>query len=113
MQHRCERLRGLEHGRSCSCRSWDPDMANRLTLRDLFTVGPRAAWRYTGTLLSVFVVQAIITLVCILAIARILSNEFAALPLWDDAVDGDPVAIAWCLKHGASSFVAVAGVIMG
>jgi hypothetical protein len=88
-------------------------MANRLSLRDLLVLAPRAIWRYTGTLLSVFVAQAIVTLGCIFAIMLILSIEFGNLPLWDEAVDGDLVALLWCFKHGASSFVAIAGVVIG
>lgn len=88
-------------------------MANRLTLRDLVTLGPRATWRYTGTLLAVFVVQAIIAFACIVAITMILTTELGALPMWDDAVDGDLVALLWCLKHSPAAFVAVGGVVIG
>ncbi|HTL38957.1 MAG TPA: hypothetical protein VL326_37755 [Kofleriaceae bacterium] len=88
-------------------------MAHRVSLREMLAVGPRATWRYTGTLLSVFVVQAIITLACIVAITMILTAEFGSLPLWDEAVDGDVVALLWCLKHGEASFVAIGGVVLG
>jgi len=88
-------------------------VAHRLSLRDLLVVGPRATWRYTGTLLSVFIAQAIITLACITAISMILVSQFGDLPLWDEAVDGDIVALLWCLKHGAASFVAIGGVVIG
>jgi hypothetical protein len=88
-------------------------MANRLSLRDLLVLAPRATWRYTGTLLAVFIAQTIVTLGCIVAIMLILTIEFGAMPLWDEAVDGDIVALLWCLKHGAASFVAIGGVVIG
>src|SRR3954469_11921628 len=88
-------------------------MASRLGFADLFRGAPRAMGRYTGTLLAVFIVQTIIMVACIAAIAAILTLEFGALPLWDDAVDGDLVALLWCLRHGQASFVAIGGVVLG
>lgn len=82
-------------------------MAVRLGLVDLIRTGARALGRYTGTLLAVFVVQAIMTIACMFGIAIVLTETFGALPLWDDAVDGDLVALVWCLRHGESAILAV------
>lgn len=88
-------------------------MAMRLGLGDLFRVAPRALGRYTGTLLSVFVVQTIVTIACMLGVSFVFFSTFGKLPLWDDAVDGDLVALIWCLRHGGSAVIACAGVVFG
>ncbi len=85
----------------------------RVRLRDLVVAGPRAVSRYTGTLLAVHVVQLIATLGCMLAIAMVLAQTFAHLPMWDDAVDGDLVALLACLSYGKSAFLAIGGVAFG
>lgn len=88
-------------------------MAMRLGLGDLIRVAPRALGRYTGTLLSVFVVQTIVTVACMLGVAFVLFQTFGKLPMWDDAVDGDLVALVWCLRHGGPAMLASAGLIFG
>ena len=87
-------------------------MAIRLGIGDLLRVGPRAVSKYTGTVLAVFVVQSLVALACMLAIALILSQAFGHLPMFDDAVDGDLVAIVWCVRHARPSFLAISGVIL-
>src|SRR5262249_5788346 len=86
-------------------------MAIRIGLRDLVSAGPRAVGRYTGTLLPVFVVQAIVAAACMVAVAVVLAPVFAHLPLWDEAVDGDLVALLECLHYGRSAIVASAGIV--
>ncbi|HEY4238527.1 MAG TPA: hypothetical protein VGM88_01885 [Kofleriaceae bacterium] len=90
----------------------DPRPRKRLGLRDLVAAGPRAMWRYTGTLLGVFVVQSIVAAACMLAVALVLAQTFAKLPLFDDAVDGDPVALVYCLRYGHVSFAAIGGIVL-
>jgi hypothetical protein len=85
----------------------------RLGLRDLVGAGPRAVGRYTGTLLAVFVVQTIVAAACMIAVAIVLAQAFAHLPMWDDAVDGDTIALAWCLRYGRAHFLACAGIVLG
>ena len=88
-------------------------MAMRLGLGDLIRVAPRALGRYTGTLLSVFVVQTIVTIACMLGVTFVLAATFGKLPMWDDAVDGDLVSLIWCLRHGGSAIIASTGVVFG
>ena len=85
----------------------------RLGVGELVGAGPRAVGRYTGTLLAVFVVQSLVAAACLAAIAVVLANAFAHLPLWDDAVDGDLVALVWCLRSAKSAIVASAGLVFG
>ena len=84
----------------------------RLGLRELISAGPRGVGRYTGTLLAVFVVQTFVAVACMLAIAVMLSQAFAHLPLWDDAVDGDLYALAWCLRYARANVIASAGIVL-
>ena len=84
----------------------------RLRLRDLIVAGSRAVGRYTGTLLAVFVVQTMVAVACMVAIAVVLAQAFAHLPLWDDAVDGDLYALAWCVRYAKAHFIASAGIVL-
>jgi hypothetical protein len=86
-------------------------LTNRLGLRDLVSIGPSAIARYTGTLLTVFVVQSIVATACMLGVAVVLAHAFAYLPIFDDAVDGDLVSLAWCLRHARASFAASGGIV--
>ncbi len=88
-------------------------MAIRIGIRDLISAGPRAVGRYTGTLLAVFVVQAVVAAACMIAVALVLAQVFAHMPLWDEAVDGDLVALLECLHHGRSALVASGGIVFG
>ena len=88
-------------------------MAMRLGLADLFRAAPRAIGRYTGTLLAVFVVQTIVTMAVMFGVAVVLAQAFGKLPIFDDAVDGDLVALIWSLRHGKASFLAVTGIVFG
>lgn len=81
--------------------------------RELLAAGVRAVSRYTGTLLAVFVVQTLLTAACILAIAVLLSQTFAHVPMFDEAVDGDLVALVWCVQFGKASFLAIGCVMFG
>jgi hypothetical protein len=85
----------------------------RLGLRDLVGAGPRAVSRYTGTLLAVFVAQSLIAASCILATTVVLAHAFAHLPMFDDAVDGDVVALIYSLRHGKDAVAAIAGIAFG
>ncbi|MDX2090151.1 MAG: hypothetical protein SFX73_19995 [Kofleriaceae bacterium] len=83
----------------------------RLGLGDLLAAGARGVSRYTGTLFSVFLAQSLLAGACMLGIAFVLAQAFSHLPMFDDAVDGDLVALIWCLRHARPSFLAVGGVI--
>ncbi len=76
------------------------------------SAGPRAVGRYTGTLLAVFVVQSIMTIAAMIAIAVILAQAFARLPLFDEAVDGDLFALVTCMKYAKAHLFACGGVVL-
>jgi hypothetical protein len=86
-------------------------VTHRIRLRDLLGIGPRAITRYTGTLLTVFVVQTIVAIACMLGVATVLAQAFAHLPMFDDAIDGDLVSLAWCMRHARASFAACGGIV--
>ena len=88
-------------------------MTARLRLGDLLRAGARGLSRYTGTLLAVFVVQSLVAVAAMAAIAVVLMRAFAHLPMFDDAVDGDLVKLILCLRYARSSFVAIGGIVTG
>lgn len=88
-------------------------MSERLRLGDLARAGVRALSQYTGTVLAVFVAQSLVAAACMLGIAVILAQAFAHLPMFDDAVDGDLVALVWCVRHAGASFLAIGGLVFG
>ena len=81
--------------------------------RDLLGAGVRACSRYTGTVLAVFVVQAVVALALMIAVWVVLAQAFAHLPMFDEAVDGDLIAWVYCVKYGKASFLAIAGIVFG
>jgi len=83
----------------------------RLGLGDLIGAGPRALSRYTGTLLAVFVAQSIVAAACMIGVALVLAQAFSHLPMFDEAVDGDLVALDYCVRYGKPSLVAAGGVV--
>ena len=85
----------------------------RLGLGDLIAAGPRAVSRYTGTLLAVFVAQSLVAASCMLAVALVFAHEFSHLAMFDEAVDGDLVALIHCVRYGKQSIVAIAGIAFG
>lgn len=85
----------------------------RLGLGDLVGAGGRAVSRYTGTLLAVFVLQSLIAGACILAVAVLFAQSFAHLPMFDDAVDGDIVALLLAVRYSPTSAFAIGGVVFG
>jgi hypothetical protein len=85
----------------------------RLGLGDLIGAGPRAVSRYTGTLLAVFVAQSIVAATAIAAVAVVLAQAFGHLPLFDEAVDGDLVALIYCVRYGRPSLLASGGIVFG
>jgi len=85
----------------------------RLRFRDLVSAGGRGVSRYTGTVLAVFVIQSLVALACMLAIAVVLAQMFAHLPMFDEAVDGDLVATLYCVRYAKASFLAIVGIAFG
>jgi hypothetical protein len=85
----------------------------RLGLGDLIGAGPRAVSRYTGTLLAVFVAQTLVAAACMVSVALVLAQAFSHLPMFDEAVDGDVVALIYCVRYGKPSLVATGGIVFG
>jgi hypothetical protein len=85
----------------------------RLGLGDVLAAGGRAVSKYFGTVLAVFLAQAFVALACMFAIAVVLAQVFSHLPMFDEAVDGDLVALVYCLKWGRPSFLAIGGIVFG
>ncbi len=88
-------------------------MAMRISLSEMLGAGPRAVGRYTGTLLAVFIVQSLIAIVCMFAMAFALAMAFSHLPMWDEAVDGDLVSLIFCLEYGKASLAASGAIAFG
>ncbi len=88
-------------------------MESRLTLGSLVGAAPRAVTRYTGTLLAMFVAQMMIVAAAIAATAVVLAQLFAHMPMWDDAVDGDLVSLALCVRFARANLLACAGIAFG
>ena len=87
--------------------------ARHLGLGELLGAGVRGVSRYTGTVLAVFVVQSLVAAACMLAVAVVLAQAFAHLPIFDEAVDGSLAALVWCLRFGRPSFIAIGGMLFG
>ncbi len=85
----------------------------RLGFGDMWAAGTRAVGRYTGTLLAAFVVQSIVALACMTAVWAVLATTFAKLPIFDEAVDGDLLALVYSLRHGKAALFASGGIIFG
>lgn len=82
-------------------------------LRELLGAGARSVSKYTGTVLAVFVVQSLVAVACMFAISVALAQTFAHLPMFDEAVDGDLVALLWCLDYARPTFLAIGGLVFG
>ena len=80
-------------------------------LGDMIGAGLRDISRYTGTLFAVFLVQSLIAAACMFGIAIVFAQAFAHLPLFDEAVDGQLVAMIWVLRHARGTFVAIGGIV--
>jgi hypothetical protein len=87
-------------------------IGTRIGLGDLLRAGGRAVSKYTGMLLAVFVVQSLIALACILATAHVLAQAFAHLPMFDEAVDGDLVALIYSVRWSWPTVLAVGGIVV-
>jgi hypothetical protein len=50
---------------------------------------------------------------CILAVSVLLAQSFSHLPMFDEAVDGDLVALIASIRYSEASFLAIGGVVFG
>ncbi len=79
----------------------------------MMRAGLRAVSRYTGTLFAMFVAQSVIAGGCILGAWLVLAQAFSHLAMFDEAVDGDLVALIDCVRSGRPSLVAAGGLVFG
>ena len=86
-------------------------MKPKLKLRDMLAAGPRAVSKYTGTIFVVHLAQMFVALACMLGVALVLAQTFSRLPVFDEAVDGDPVAMIECVRFARHSFLAIAAIV--
>lgn len=85
----------------------------RLGLGAMMRAGTRAVSRYTGTLFAMFLAQSVVAAGCIVGVALVLAQAFSHLPMFDEAVDGDLVALIYCARFGRPSLVAAGGLVFG
>ncbi len=84
--------------------------SSRITFASMLRAGAAAVTRYTGTLFAVFLLQSIVALASMIAMAVVLAQAFSQVPLWDDAVDGDLVALAAALRFASANVLACVGI---
>jgi len=75
--------------------------------------GVRAVSQYTGMLLALFVVHLLVAWGAGFIIVQILADAFADRPLFDEAVDGDLVALLDVLRNSHAVVHAVGWVAIG
>ncbi len=82
-------------------------------IRDLVRGGVRAVSLYTGMLLALFVVHVLVAWGAGMIIVQILAEAFAHRPLFDEAVDGELVALLEVLRDSGPVIAAVRWVAIG
>jgi hypothetical protein len=82
-------------------------------LAAMFVAGGRAVSEYTGMVLGLFAVQALVAGGVGLIIAQLLAGAFADRPILDDAVDGDLVALIEVVRGSAPLFASAQALIVG
>jgi hypothetical protein len=61
----------------------------------------------------VFVVQTLIAASSMITVALVLAQAFSHLPMFDEAVDGDLVALIYCVRYAKPNLVATGGIVFG
>lgn len=84
-----------------------------LRLGDLTRAGARGVSQYTGMVLALFLVQVIVSWGAGFIMMQILARAFADKPLFDDAVDGDLVALAEVVRDSSAVLGAIGWVAIG
>jgi hypothetical protein len=82
-------------------------------LRSMIRAGVAAVSQYTGVVLALFVVQVLVSWGAGIIIMRILAEAFASSPLFDEAVDGDLIALIQVTRDSAAVIGAVGWVAIG
>ncbi len=82
-------------------------------LGQLVRSGVRAVSQYTGMLLALFVIHLLVAWGAGIIIMQILAEAFAHRPLFDDAVDGDLIALLEVLGNAEAVFFSVRWVAVG
>lgn len=82
-------------------------------LSALLRSGVRAVSQYTGMVLALLVVHVMVAWGAGLVIVNILAGAFADRPIFDEAVDGDLVALAEIVRNAGPIIESVTWVAMG
>jgi len=82
-------------------------------LRVMVRGGLRAVSQYTGMVLALFVVHVLVAWGAGLVIMNVLADAFADKPLFDEAVDGDLVALAEIVRDATTVIGAIGWVAIG
>jgi hypothetical protein len=88
-------------------------VTGRVRLGDMARAGARSVSQYTGTVLAMFVVQFVAAWIAGFAILLILDGAFGQRPIFDDAVDGDLVALLIVIRNAPAVVAAVTWVVIG
>lgn len=86
---------------------------DRIRLGDMTRAGARAVSKYTGTVFAVYLVQLIAAASVGLVAFQLLAGAFAERPMFDEAVDGDLIALLTVLRDAPQVFSAIAAVVFG
>jgi hypothetical protein len=82
-------------------------------LAALIRGGVRAVSQYTGMLLALFIVHLLVAWGAGVIIVQILSEAFADRPLFDEAVDGDLIALIEILANSKAIVTSITWVAIG
>jgi hypothetical protein len=85
----------------------------RIRLADMVRAGARATSQYTGTVFAVFAIQFVAAWSAGLVVLLQLDGAFADKPLFDDAVDGDLVALLTILRAAPDVIASIVWVVIG
>ena len=88
-------------------------LGHPLRLGGLLRAGARDVSEYTGMVLALFVVQVIVAWGAWVVVAQVLMTAFAGRPIFDEAVDGDLVALLHVLGDHAELFRAISVIAFG
>jgi len=82
-------------------------------LRAMVRAGGRAVSEYTGMVLGLFVIQAMVAFGSGLVVTGLLTSRFAERPIFDDAVDGDAVSLLEVLRSSGMLVSATVWILIG
>jgi hypothetical protein len=82
-------------------------------LAAMITAGGRTVSEYTGMVLGLYAVQALVAGGVAIVVAQLLTGAFADRPILDDAVDGDLVALIEVVRGAPMLFASIQALVVG